>query len=127
VTRLREAREALADYRTERVQRPPNLFDPPAAPYLESVENNASTQWMDHAVRAIRTAARIHPVLTVDEVHAHLSEPVHDMRALGAAMRRAAREHVIERCPGEYRVSLRSETHRRPLAVWKSRIFGSVG
>lgn len=79
---------------------------------------------MTHAAEAIRAAARSQPELTVDDVHRYLTEEPHDMRALGAAMRSAARAGVLERIPGQFRTSARPETHSRPLALWRSRIYG---
>jgi hypothetical protein len=89
---------------------------------LASVERNASEQWNEHALDAVRRAAEIHEYLTADEVVPLITEPVHDKRALGAVLLRAAREGIIERVPDAFRTSSRPETHARPLALWRSRV-----
>lgn len=126
--RLTDARAALAQVHAERDARPPTLFDDPPplasqARAVASVERNASSQWVEHAVEAVRSAARRHAELTVDDVHPFITEPVHDARAIGAVMLRAARAGIIERQPGRFRISARPETHSRPLALWRSRIY----
>jgi hypothetical protein len=121
-SRLDDARRALDRVRADRAAQPPSLFDQPPA-YLQTVEANASEQWNEHALDAIRAAARVHPELTVDDVHPFITEPVHDLRALGPVMLRAARDGVIRRKPGAYRTSDRPETHSRPLAVWTSLLY----
>jgi len=139
-SRVQEAANEFENWRRaqelERKARPVSLFDEPAAIPVESppteaaaiksVAANAGSAWMRHASSAIRAAAHRSSTITVDDVHPFLTEQPHDLRALGAAMRQAARDGFIERIPGEYRTSERPETHSRPLAVWRSRIFEAV-
>lgn len=120
----------------EQRARPVSLFDQPAPPESEdsrraaqepairSVATNAGSAWARHASSAIRSAAHQHRELTVDDVWPFITEQVHDSRALGAAMLQAARAGFIERVPGAFRTSERPETHSRPLALWRSRIYG---
>jgi hypothetical protein len=49
--------------------------------------------------------------------------PPHEKRAMGAAMRAAARDLVIE-ATDEISLSQRAPCHRRPLRVWQSLGFG---
>lgn len=134
MSRIAEARAALAEHRAEQSTRAPSLFDPPVdepvtSPMmaaLVAVENNASSQWNEHALEAVKRAAHIHAVFTVEQVHPFITEPVHDSRALGPVMRRAAKLGFIERIPDAYRISKRPESHARPLALWRSRI-GDIG
>ena len=126
MSRLTEARAALDAYRASVEGQPPSLFDAvepdPLTPALDSVEANAGPAWNQHALDAVRRAALEHPELTVDDVVPFISEPVHDRRALGAVMRRAAREGLIERVPGQFRNSTRPEAHFKAQALWRSRI-----
>jgi len=92
---------------------------------IESVTDNAGPVWRDHALAAVRKAAELHPELTVDDVHPHLSMPCLEPRALGGVMRVAARRRWIV-SSGGWRVSTRPETHRRPLRVWRSRLCVAV-
>lgn len=130
MSRLEAARAAFDEHREQRRARmeaaPRSLFDVPAdetAQAIVSVARNASEQWMAHAADAIRRAAELHPELTVDEVWPFITEPVHDTRALGAAMQAAARAGILERIPRAWRTSDRPETHSRPLALWRSRLY----
>jgi hypothetical protein len=121
---------ALADARAKRQQRPPTLFDPralpdepptarPEATAMRSVERNAGRAWSNHVLDVTRRVATTSAELTVDDITPHIAEPVHDTRALGPVMRRAARLGYI-RPTGQYRTSERPETHSRPLRVWAS-------
>lgn len=133
--RVRDALAAITQAREEREQRAPTLWDAleeqtahapavvtPKERAIARAGRHASDQWKEAAFEAVRAAALRHPDLTVDDVHPFLSEQTHDLRALGPVMLRAAREGVIERAKGEYRISERPETHARPLAVWRSLI-----
>jgi hypothetical protein len=111
--RLDAARAELDRFRAQRVT---TLFESPVD------ETSATKRWHAHALEAIRRAAAEHRFLTVDQVHEHLTEPTYDLRALGAAMRAAARAGLIRRVPGDFRTSQRAGTHGRPLAVWESLI-----
>ncbi len=121
--RLAEARAALAQVRAERHDEPPSLFDDPLTPVLDAVAANAGEEWITHALDAIRSAALIYSELTVDQVWPYVTEAVHDRKAMGAAMRRAAMAQLIERQHGEFRISERPDTHGRPVALWRSRIY----
>ncbi len=46
MSRLAEARAALAEHRHEQTTRTPSLFDPVGPDYLQSVERNAGEQWI---------------------------------------------------------------------------------
>ena len=91
-------------------------------------------QWFDHALRCVRHVAEAFPALTSDDVWAYLLNTrwVGDFEmhrqnksALGPVIRRAAKEGYIV-ATGERKDSIRPETHRRPLRVWKSNLFVSL-
>jgi len=124
-SRLDEARAALDQARANRTPPAPTLFDdsPPKERATRSVERNASDEWHEHAIEAVRAAARRRLELTIDDVRPFITKPVNDTLAIGAVMLRAARAGIIERQIGQFRISGRPETHSRPLALWRSLIY----
>lgn len=106
----------------------PSLFDQVAAEVardlaIEAVDFAADPQWKKAAESAILHLAATRLEFTTDDVwevlHELAIEQPREPRALGAAMRRAARNNLI--VPTD-RVSqsLRPECHRRPVRVWRS-------
>lgn len=89
------------------------------------VRENASSAFLVAAGRAIASVARVQPFLICDDVWQALDGlgPVTvDNRALGAAMRQAVRDGVIE--PTDtYRPSAQVKCHSNPRRVWKSRLY----
>lgn len=75
--------------------------------------------WLEDAGFIISALARTREEFTTDDIWARLNglEPP-DCRAMGAAMRRAKREGLIDKT-GEYRESRRAGCHCRPVAVWR--------
>lgn len=74
----------------------------------------------------IRRAAHKHPELTADDVWAvrgGVPGLASEASALGPAMRRAVKEGVIERLPGEYENSSRPKAHQKPLPLYRSLVF----
>ena len=106
----------------------PSLFDVPAAieardQAIEQVDTNASPEWKQHAIEAVKHLARMRPEFTTDDVHQYLAdrgvEMTHEPRALGAVMVAAARARII--APTDrYTPSARPECHRRPVKIWRS-------
>ena len=88
---------------------------------IDQVERG-SGEWQVEALSAIRRVAASVPELTTDDVWRALGrDPEIEGRAMGAAMRHAAKLGLIERTDRTTR-SLRVACHRRDLRVWKSRI-----
>lgn len=81
------------------------------------------SKWVDVALNAVRTIAERRAEFTTDAVWYLLRESPEPMepRAMGAAMRLAARQKI---CYPTDRTSksVRPECHRRPLQVWRSLI-----
>lgn len=131
MTRLDAARQALADARAERDARAGvtelSLFDPVDHDILDAaiarVEANAGPEWQAHVVDIVRQVAAVNATFTVDAIAELITEPVHDLRATGAAMRAAARAGII-RSTGTYQVSDRPQAHSRPVLIWESLIVG---
>lgn len=83
----------------------------------------ADPDWMIAAINAVKTVASRQPTFTTDDVWALLAnsgQETPEGRAMGAVMRRAAKEGIASTTePPEYRPSVRSECHGRPVRVWK--------
>lgn len=106
----------------------PNLFDMLAAieaadAAIEQVDFNADPTWKKAADKAIRHVAVTRREFSTDDVWEVLYElaiePPDEPRALGAAMRRAARDGFIVATDRVVR-SARPECHTRPIRVWRS-------
>lgn len=87
------------------------------------VEQHADGDWMSVAARAIKIIAGGRDQFTTDAVWALLDAwgafPPHEERAMGAAMRAAARDGLCV-ATTEHRLSSRPACHRRPIRVWQS-------
>jgi hypothetical protein len=83
----------------------------------------ASGEWQVDAIAAIRLVAASRSVLTTDDVWRALGrDPGVEGRAMGAAMRAAAKLGLVERTD-RTRKSERVACHRRDLRLWHSRIY----
>lgn len=124
-----EARNAFEDWRRsqalEQEARPGSLFDAPVEPLttdeaIESVTEHAGTEFVEHVVEIVERVARNRDRITVDDIAPLVTLAVYDRRAMGGAMRVAARRKIIARVPGQYVTSARSERHSSPVALWRS-------
>lgn len=111
----------------------PTLFDTGGAirardEAIARVEANAREDWKTSARRTIRWIAFTHDEFTTDSVWRVLDklsvEPPHEPRAMGAAMSSAARDRWIEKTDRVLN-SVRVCCHRRPLAIWRSLLYGT--
>lgn len=106
------------------------IFDRQAARRLRDeaigrVDHHADPVWKKQADFAIRSVATEHAEFSTDDVwqalHDLAVDMPHEPRALGAAMRRAAKDGII--APTNRTVnSARPECHCRPVRIWESRI-----
>ena len=88
---------------------------------IDRVERG-SGEWQVEALTAIRNVAASKPELTTDDVWRALGrDPEVEGRAMGAAMRQAAKLGLIERTDRTVR-SVRVACHRRDLRIWRSKI-----
>lgn len=81
----------------------------------------ANSDWLTEAESAIKMLCRLGDDFTGDDVWrllAGTSVTTPEPRALGAVITKFAREGYIFPT-GYYRKSIRKESHRRPLAVWR--------
>lgn len=81
----------------------------------------APEEWRHLAVEAIREVALNHAELTSDDVWATGLPSPPEPRAMGPALRVAAKEGYIKPLP-RYRESGRRVCHNRPVRVWESLI-----
>jgi hypothetical protein len=92
---------------------------------IDLVEAHAGEDWLSCAARAIKILAQGRDKFTTDAVWALLDAwgtlPPHEERAMGAAMRGAARDGIVWATP-EHVLSSRPACHRRPIRVWQSRL-----
>lgn len=82
----------------------------------------ADSDWKVLARKAIEQLARARETFTTDDVWKLLPADVaetHEPRALGAIMRAAARDGIIE-ATDEWTLSEQVSCHRRPKRVWRS-------
>lgn len=89
---------------------------------IATAGRGADPRWVHWADRAIRHAAARAARFTTDDVWDLLEtwevDPPREPRALGAVLRRLAREGVIT-STGTYIKSSRVECHKRPVVVWR--------
>lgn len=87
---------------------------------IDRVQEAAHDAWLDAARTEVETLARTGREFTTDDVWTAL-EPLdvetHEPRAMGAVIRGAAHDGLIERT-GAFIESERVEAHRNPKAVW---------
>ena len=89
---------------------------------IARVEANANEEWKQAAYLAMYFVARQQEYLTSDDVWSGLvdgSASTHEPRAMGAILKRAAKEGIIV-ATDDWRVSSRPECHGRPVRVWRS-------
>ena len=87
---------------------------------IQQVDEHAELEWKAAAEEAVRAAARELHRFVADDVWKRIPDDVrpHEPRALGPVMLRAQREGVIEPT-GDFRLTERVSSHRRPLRVWR--------
>jgi hypothetical protein len=79
-----------------------------------------SGEWQVDALNAIRSLAATQPSLTTDDVWRALGrDPDVEGRAMGAAMRSAAKLGLVQKTERTTK-SVRVSCHRRDLRVWRS-------
>lgn len=89
---------------------------------LERLQD-ANDAWIKRAVETIQGVALRLPVFTTDTVWIAMGEDTPpEPRAMGAAMRLAARQKIIE-ATNRTAKSTRAACHRRPVTVWRSLVF----
>ena len=93
---------------------------------IDRVGKNADPDWAEAAYLACCLVAEEQPIFTTDNVWQKMSYlypqfQTHEPRAMGAVMRRAARDNKIQ-ATDDYWKSVRPECHYRALMIWKSLI-----
>lgn len=100
-------------------------FDAPSAKIvaIARVESHADPHWLDSACAEVDFLARAKDAFTTDDVWERLDNhdtpPPREPRAMGAVMRKAAADGVIE-ASGVYEQSSREVNHNRPVMIWRS-------
>lgn len=88
---------------------------------IDRAEAHADTGWLDRAYAVVVALARRRGSFTTDDVLRELGDDMpREPRVVGAVMRRAKRDGVVE--PHGYAPSSRVESHARPKRVWASRV-----
>jgi hypothetical protein len=82
---------------------------------------DAAREWQSDALEAIWVVAKRYPILTTDDLWAIGLKRPREPRAMGGAMKAAAREGWIEPTD-RTRKSKRSACHARPIRIWRSLI-----
>lgn len=91
---------------------------------IEQSERNAHEHWLAVAYEAVRTLAATEHTFTSDAVWRLIDwtgATTHEPRAMGAVMKRAVKDGLIEPT-GQYRKSERPQCHARPQPIYASRI-----
>ncbi|HET9556887.1 MAG TPA: hypothetical protein VFS70_07095 [Actinomycetota bacterium] len=95
---------------------------------LVRVRHNADPDWLAAAEAAVRAVARRQQYLTSQNVWSHLraagGQTVHEPRAMGAVMRAAAVDRVIEKVDQWLTPTANRVNHGRPMQVWRSLLWG---
>lgn len=91
---------------------------------IERASKGAGDTWLDAAVEAIAKTARECAFLTSNDVRKLCLDP-QESRAWGGAFRRAATRGIIE-ATKEFIIPDRVSSHRRPMRVWKSMVYGGA-
>ena len=89
---------------------------------IDRVERHANEEWKEAAFRVGVWVAGQKQFITSDDIWLNLEVHLqtHEPRAMGAIMRRLAREGYIE-VTDRYRPSVRLECHMRKIQVWRSK------
>jgi len=90
---------------------------------IQRVDQHAEPDWKEHAYTAVLETAREQPDgFIVDDVWPRIPDTVeapHELRAMGAVMRRAQRDGMIVPTR-DFLLSARVTAHRNPRRVWRS-------
>ena len=89
---------------------------------IEQVEVGAGPEWMERALRLVRSVAETREEFTTDRLHALMEPKPKEGRVWGAVMRKVA-EYGWAEPTGVYRKSASVVCHARPKMIWRSRIY----
>jgi hypothetical protein len=90
---------------------------------MENVERGAPPGWMSQATAIIRWLALRFEYVTADDMWAKGLEHPGEGRAIGPAMKRGEKLGLIEPTR-EFVLTVQSRSHRAPMRVWRSRLYG---
>ncbi len=89
---------------------------------IRRVDTHAEPDWKTAAYEAVIQTAQLHPDgFIVDDVWPQIDDdvpPPHELRAMGAVMRRAQKAGEIIPTD-QFRLSARVTAHRNPRRVWR--------
>lgn len=87
---------------------------------IRRADEHAAQDWKDAAYEAVSDLALFCDYFTTDDVHERLGDvTTQELRAMGAIMKRAARDGLIA-ATDRYVASDRAVAHRNPKRVWRS-------
>jgi hypothetical protein len=101
--------------------------DDPTDEAIDRAGRHADADWMLTVANAILRVAQATREFTTDAIWSYLDRyhpqaTTHDRRAMGAALRAARADGIIDPT-GRYAISTRPVCHRNPKRVWTSLIF----
>lgn len=88
---------------------------------IQQAGDNADPEWTALAHATLRYVASLGAEFTTDDIWLRLefrNIHTHEPRAMGAVMRAAVRDGLIEKT-GAYVESSRPQSHARPIPVWR--------
>jgi hypothetical protein len=89
---------------------------------VKRAATHANQRWMGEAEAAVEVLIKKGESFTTDEVWrllSHFNVETHEPRAMGAIIRKFVKEGRLEHVG--YQKTLRPESHRRPVSVWRPR------
>lgn len=92
---------------------------------IERAEVGAGEVWLAAAVAAVMRVALTHSVLTSDDCRNELADDSREPRAWGGVMKRAAKLGIIARTE-RFVTTHRVASHKRPMQLWESCVFGGA-
>lgn len=99
----------------------------PTAPLVKQATAAEKLDWQQAAALAILEVASGHRTFTTDDVYGALTKrgflKAPEPRAMGIAIQRATRSHIMHDNGGAPVKSVRRDCHNRPIRVYKSLIY----
>jgi hypothetical protein len=82
----------------------------------------SKSEWAKHAIKGVITTARLRPQFSTDDVWYSLTKAPEEPRTMGVIMLWAQKLGIIEPL-SEWHPTLRASAHRRPVRIWRSKIY----
>lgn len=89
---------------------------------VERAQSNANREWLSEAEAAVEVLIKQGRPFSTDsvwELLSHFQVQTHEPRAMGAVIRKFVKQGRLDHVG--YQKTLRQESHRRPISVWRPR------